>query len=124
VNSAGRSRILSATERVLVHHKRMILATTLAAAILAAIVSLLLPKTYTATARSLPPEEKSNGLAALLSGQLGGLAGLARASLGLPTNADFMVGWSNGRLCRNLNIDIRLVVWRRSRKVAPFSRRQ
>jgi len=102
----------------------MILATTLAAAILAAIVSLLLPKTYTATARSLPPEEKSNGLAALLSGQLGGLAGLARASLGLPTNADLMVGWSNGRLCRNLNIDIRLVVWRRSRKVAPFSRRQ
>ena len=59
---------------------------------LAATASFLLPGTYTATAPMLPPEEKSSGLAALLSGQLGGLAGLARASLGLPTNAYLMVG--------------------------------
>jgi uncharacterized protein involved in exopolysaccharide biosynthesis len=45
VTSAGRSRILSAIERVLARHKRMILTTTLAAAVLAAIVSFLLPKT-------------------------------------------------------------------------------
>jgi uncharacterized protein involved in exopolysaccharide biosynthesis len=44
-SAPGRSRILSAIERVLARHKRMILTTTLAAAVLAAIVSFLLPKT-------------------------------------------------------------------------------
>jgi len=56
VTSAGRSRILSAIERVLARHKRMILTTTLAAAVLAAIVSFIISKTYTATARLLPPK--------------------------------------------------------------------
>jgi uncharacterized protein involved in exopolysaccharide biosynthesis len=83
----------------------MILTTTLAAAILAAIVSLLLPKTYTATARILPPEEKSNSLAAILSGQLGGLAALAGASLGLPTNGDLMVGMLQSRTIADRIID-------------------
>jgi uncharacterized protein involved in exopolysaccharide biosynthesis len=83
----------------------MILTTTLTAPVLAAIASLLLPKTHTATARILPPEEKSSGLAAALSGQLGGLAVLARASLGLPTNADLMVGMLQSRTITGRIID-------------------
>jgi len=71
VNSAGRSRIPSAIGRVLYRHKRMILATTFAAAILAAIVSLLLPKTYTATARILPPKEEAGGLGSVWCGPFG-----------------------------------------------------
>jgi LPS O-antigen subunit length determinant protein (WzzB/FepE family) len=49
----------------------MILATTFAAAILAAIVSLLLPKTYTATARILPPKEEAGGLGSVWCGPFG-----------------------------------------------------
>ena len=105
MNSAGRSRIPSAIERLPARHKRMILTTTLTAPVLAAIASLLLPKTHTATARILPPEEKSSGLAAALSGQLGGLAVLARASLGLPTNADLMVGMLQSRTITGRIID-------------------
>lgn len=91
--------------RVLVRHKRMILATTLAAAVLAAIVSLIIPKTYTATARILPPKEKSGGGLAALSGQLGGLAALAGASLGGASNADLMVGMLESRTIADRIID-------------------
>jgi len=64
--------------RMLVRHKRMILLSTFGAAVIAAIISLILPKTFTATARILPPKEQGGGgLAAVLSGQLGGLAALA-----------------------------------------------
>jgi tyrosine-protein kinase Etk/Wzc len=91
--------------RVLVCHKRMILATTLVAAILAAIVSFIIPKTYTAMARILPPKEKSGGLAAALSGQLGGLASLAGGALGGATNADLMVGMLQSRAVTDRIID-------------------
>jgi len=83
--------------RVLVRNKRMILTATLAAAVIAAIISLIIPKTYTATARILPPKDQSSGgLAAALSGQLGGVAALAAGalggSLGGATNAELLVG--------------------------------
>ena len=92
--------------RVLVRHRRMILTTTLAAAVIAAIVSLILPKTYTATARILPPKESSGGgLAAALSGQLGGLAALAGGALGGATNADLMVGMLSSRAVTDRILD-------------------
>jgi len=92
--------------RVLVRHRRMILTTTLAAAVIAAIVSFILPKTYTATARILPPKEQSSGgLAAALAGQLGGLASLAGASLGGATNADLMVGMLSSRAVTDRILD-------------------
>jgi len=90
---------------ILVRHKRMILATTLAAAVLAAIVSFFIPKTYTATARILPPKERTNGLAAALSGQLGSLASLAGASIGGSSNADLMVGMLRSRTVTDRIID-------------------
>ncbi|MGD2063345.1 MAG: Wzz/FepE/Etk N-terminal domain-containing protein [Nitrospirota bacterium] len=91
--------------RVLVRHKRMILGTTLVATVLAAIISFIIPKTYTATARILPPKEKSGGLAAALSGELSGLAALAGASLGGSTNADLMVGMLSSRSITDRIVD-------------------
>lgn len=58
--------------RVLVRHRRMIFTTTLAAGLLAALVRFIIPKTYTATARILPPK---GGRA----GQLGPVVALAVA---------------------------------------------
>ena len=77
MNSAGRSRIPSAIERVLARHKRMILTTTLAAGLLAAIVSFLLPKTYTATGRILPPKEEAGGLGSVGCGPFRGATAAA-----------------------------------------------
>jgi uncharacterized protein involved in exopolysaccharide biosynthesis len=83
----------------------MILGTTLVATVLAAIISFIIPKTYTATARILPPKEKSGGLAAALSGELSGLAALAGASLGGSTNADLMVGMLSSRSITDRIVD-------------------
>src|SRR5258708_20698654 len=61
---------------VLSRRKRIILRTTLATAVLASIVSLLLPNRYTATANILPPQQ-SQSLAASMVGQLGALGPMA-----------------------------------------------
>ena len=74
--------------------------------LLAAIVSFILPKTYTATARILPPKDQSSGgLAAALSGQFGGLAALAGSALGGATNADLMVGMLQSRAVTDRILD-------------------
>lgn len=79
---------------ILSRRKRVIVRTTLAAAMLAAIVSLLLPNRYTATANILPPQQ-SPSLAASMIGQLGALgpmAALAQKDLGLKNPNDLYVG--------------------------------
>jgi len=92
--------------RVLVRHKRMILLSAFGAAVIAAIISLVLPETFTATARILPPKDQSSGgLAAALSGQLGGLAALAGSALGGATNADLMVGMLKSRAITDRILD-------------------
>src|SRR5271166_3264514 len=57
---------------VLSRRKTIILRTTLAAALLTAIVAFLMPNRYTATASILPPQQ-SQSLAASMIGQLGAL---------------------------------------------------
>jgi tyrosine-protein kinase Etk/Wzc len=61
---------------VLAARRRMIAMVTFACALLAMIVSLLLPKEYTATATLLPPQQNSS-LAGALSSQLGNLGSMA-----------------------------------------------
>ncbi|MFQ5435832.1 MAG: Wzz/FepE/Etk N-terminal domain-containing protein, partial [Anaerolineae bacterium] len=52
---------------VVIKHRRMILRNALLAGLLTAVVSFLLPKTYTATTTLLPPDDgDSNGLRSLL----------------------------------------------------------
>ena len=58
---------------VLARGKKHILQITGAAALLATIVVLILPKTYTANATLLPPQQKQSALNSML-GQIGALA--------------------------------------------------
>lgn len=83
---------------VLAARKRFIFFTSLIAAVLTAILVLVIPQTFTATATMLPPQQESSGSALL--GQLGGLASLASGGggggaasmLGLKNPADLYIG--------------------------------
>ena len=78
---------------VLAERKRVIFWVTTAFAVLAVVVSLLLPVRYTATVTLLPPQQNSSMGAALASqlGSLGGLAALAGNSLGIKNPNDMYV---------------------------------
>ncbi len=84
---------------VLVERKRTILWITASFAILAIVVSLLLPVRYTATAILLPPQQNSSLSAQLASqlGNLGGVGALAGSSLGLKNPNDLYVGMLKSR---------------------------
>jgi len=76
---------------VLAKHKSFILKFVSVAIILSVITSLLLPKSYTAKTKILPPQQnQSMGAMAALS-QLGPLAALAGQGLGLRTPSDLYV---------------------------------
>jgi tyrosine-protein kinase Etk/Wzc len=66
---------------VIVRRKRLILLITAVFAIVSAIVSLLLPKSYTATVTLLPPQQNSS-LSSQLAAQLGSLGGVAALASG------------------------------------------
>ncbi len=66
---------------VLAERKRLIIWVTLGFAVVALIVSLLLPKSYTATVTILPPQQNSS-LSSQLAAQLGGLGGIAQMAGG------------------------------------------
>jgi uncharacterized protein involved in exopolysaccharide biosynthesis len=89
---------------VLAKHKKMIAGVTFGVAVLAVIVSLLLPNIYTGTAKVLPPQQ-SQSTAAMLLGQLGGLAGLAGGSVGIKNPNDLYVGMLKGRTVADNIID-------------------
>jgi uncharacterized protein involved in exopolysaccharide biosynthesis len=84
---------------VLAERKSLILWMTLTFAVLSIVISLLLPKRYTATVTLLPPQQStslSSTLASQLSG-LGGMASLASSSLGLKNPNDMYVGMMKSR---------------------------
>ncbi|MGE5322200.1 MAG: GumC family protein [Actinomycetota bacterium] len=62
--------------------KKFILIFVFGSAVLAAIVALIWPKTYTATAKIMPPQEQHSSVASAIMGQLGPLAEMAGSSLG------------------------------------------
>lgn len=75
---------------VLVRRWRLLVLAPVAAAAIAAGVSLVLPKTYTAATSILPPQQSQSAAAAMLS-QLGGLAGVAGGALGVKAPSDLYV---------------------------------
>jgi uncharacterized protein involved in exopolysaccharide biosynthesis len=81
---------------VLAKHKAMILKVTLAAAVLSAGATLLMPNIYTGTARILPPQQSESSANALLN-QLGGLAGMAGNTLGIKNPDDLYIGMLKSR---------------------------
>src|SRR5664280_3378935 len=98
---------------VLASNKMRILKITLAVALLALIVSLLLPKMYTATTTVLPPQQNQSTVTAML-GQLGAIAGLGSADLGLKNPDDLFVAMLGSRTiedCLINRFDLRRVYW-------------
>jgi len=92
---------------VLVRRGRDLLAGTVAAVVLATIVSFLVPNRFTATTIILPPQQNSSSAIALL-GQLGGanpLASLAGSGLGLKNPNDLQVAMLKSRTVEDAMID-------------------
>lgn len=80
---------------VLSRRKSFILGAALGAAVLAAVISLLIPNRYTAKAQILPPQGQSSSAALL--GQLSALSGLAGGAVGVKSPNDLYVGMLNSR---------------------------
>jgi uncharacterized protein involved in exopolysaccharide biosynthesis len=87
---------------VLAGEKRLILSATLASFLLACFIVLLLPATYTATARILPPDDV-NGLTTMLAGgsELAALVGISAGR----SSADLHVGMLKSRTVADRIID-------------------
>jgi len=83
--------------QVLLKRKRMIFGVVFSAIMLSVIVSLMLPKMYTATARILPPAESASPISGLLSQAGGALAGLAGGLIGGKTTAELYKGILSSR---------------------------
>jgi tyrosine-protein kinase Etk/Wzc len=82
---------------VVAKHKRMIATITLAGALVAVIVALLLRNVYTATAKILPPQQNQSA-AAMLMGQVAGLAALSGSTgLGIKNPTDLYIGMLKSR---------------------------
>lgn len=76
---------------VLARRWRWLVLWPLAAAALAAAVTMVLPFRYTATTRMLPPQASQSTASAMLS-QLGGLAGVAGGALGIKNPSELYLG--------------------------------
>jgi uncharacterized protein involved in exopolysaccharide biosynthesis len=80
---------------------------------MAAVVSFLLPKMYTATSTILPPQQSQSALTAML-GQLSSVAGLNESDLGLKNPADLFIAMLTSRTIEDRLIDrfdLRQVYW-------------
>ena len=84
---------------VMAERKRIIFWITAAFALVAIVISLLLPKSYTGTVTLLPPQQNTSMGAALASqlGNLGGMAALAGGGLGLKNPNDMYVAMLKSR---------------------------
>ncbi len=101
---------------VIADHRRPVLWIVTVITLLSIVVSLLLPKRYTATVTLLPPEQNSTLGAMLASqlgsmggssglGSLGGMAALAGSSLGLKNQNDRYVGMLRSRIVEDSVIE-------------------
>ncbi len=80
----------------LAKHKKIILGAPLLAAVLAVIVTLLMPKIYTADTKILPPQQQQSSASALL-GQLSAMSGISGAAAGLKNPNDTYVAMLKSR---------------------------
>jgi uncharacterized protein involved in exopolysaccharide biosynthesis len=81
---------------VVAKHKKTIGWVTAAAAALSVSVSLVMPNVYKATAKLMPPQQSQGGAAALIA-QLGGVANMAAGVAGLKNPNDLYVGMLQSR---------------------------
>jgi len=90
---------------VIAKNWRMIVRTTIVAAVLSVAYSLCLPNIYSATTRILPPQQDSSGLMGMLMGSAGGMGGMAADLLGKGTPADMYIGILNSEAVSDTIID-------------------
>ena len=92
---------------VLAERKALIFKITVIFAVVAVIVSLLLPVRYTATVILLPPQQSASMGTALASqlGSMGGVAALAGGSLGLKNPNDMFVGMLKSRTVEDAMVE-------------------
>ena len=81
---------------VLARDKKLIVLGTLGAAVVAAIIVFIMPKSYTATATILPPQQNQSVLSSML-GQMAGAQALDLRDLGLKNPADVFVAMLKSR---------------------------
>jgi uncharacterized protein involved in exopolysaccharide biosynthesis len=92
--------------RAVVRRARLIAGITVATAVVALVVSLLLPKYYKAETRILPPQDKGGNLAAQLLGQGGaGLLGLAGGISPIKTPGELFVELMKSRTVLDRIVD-------------------
>jgi tyrosine-protein kinase Etk/Wzc len=91
--------------RALSRHTRLILGITVASAVVAVVVSLLLPAYYKAEARILPPQEKPGNLAAQMMGQAGGLLALAGGATPLKSQGELFLAMMKSRTVLDRIVD-------------------
>lgn len=77
-------------------HKKLIFWFPVAIASIAAVISMVLPPVFRATATLLPPQQSQSGATALLS-QLGGTAGALAGAAGIKNSSDLYVGMLKSR---------------------------
>jgi tyrosine-protein kinase Etk/Wzc len=92
---------------ILARRKWLILKFTFGFALIALIISLLLPKRYTALTTVLPPQQNSSLSSALMSqiGNLGSLGALAGSSIGLKNPNDMFVAMFKSRTVEDAMIE-------------------
>jgi tyrosine-protein kinase Etk/Wzc len=90
---------------VIMKRKKMILGVTLASAVITAIISLIIPPTYQAETRILPPQQSSSGISSQVLSKLGGASGLIGSSLGIENPNDLYVGMLKSRTIYDFIID-------------------
>lgn len=82
---------------IVLENVRLLIVVPVIAAIAGYMLSYVVPPTYTATTRVLPPQQPSSSATALLANQLGAITGLAGSSLGLKSPADIYVAMLTSR---------------------------
>ena len=91
--------------RVISRRSRLVMGITAASAVVAVVVSLLLPKYYKAESRIFPPQEKGGNLAAQLMGQAGGLIALAGGATPLKSQGELFLAMMKSRTVLDRVVD-------------------
>ena len=82
---------------VLGRHKKFVIGFPVMGAIVGLMAGLLMPPTFTSTAKLMPPQQQQNSGVAAMLGQLGGLAGAATGLGAIKNPADLYIGLLESR---------------------------